>query len=54
MYDPDHNPRVLRSLPLGYHLARPRRRVGYRLFLTAAFALLALGAIVERLLHHAR
>jgi hypothetical protein len=51
MYDPDHNPRVLRSLPLGYHLARPRRRVNYRLLLTCGCALVLLGAAVERLIH---
>ncbi|HLG69190.1 MAG TPA: hypothetical protein VK009_02060 [Chloroflexota bacterium] len=50
MYDPDHNPRVLRSMPLGYHLARPRRRVPFRLLLSCGCALLVLAALAERLI----
>ena len=51
MYDPDHNPRVLRSMPLGYHLARPRRRVHYRLLLSSGCAVVLLAALLERLVH---
>jgi len=43
--DPDHNPRTMRSLPLGFH-ARPHRRRYRTNLLTAGVAVSSLLALV--------
>ena len=52
MYDLDHNPRTLRSLPLGRKVVRPGHRLN-RLYLSVGVGvgLVMLGAIVDQLIH---
>ncbi len=50
--DLDHNPRTLRSLPLGSYRVRARKR-SYRLIWLATLGLIALGALLQRIVHPA-